>query len=166
MGTGLVLYRPMRNVVKSAGLAALLAICGLSQPAHAGLGGDLNEVEEDRRTLAGVMKSSVSHGSYTVFEISTPSRTVREFATSSGVIFAVSWQGVNHPDLTRLLGSYYGEFSGANAPKTIAEGRVRRAHQQLQTPNLVFERAGHLRDVRGRAYVQPLPEGVSADEIR
>jgi hypothetical protein len=145
-------------------LAVLGVLSALSAPARAGLGGDIGAVEEDRHRMAGVMKPAVSRGGYTVFEISTVGRTVREYVTSDGKVFAITWQGASQPDLSGLLGDYYAEFSAM--PKTIAGGRIRRAHHELESANVRVERSGHLRDARGRAYVKPLPEGVSADEIR
>ena len=66
------------------------------------------------------------------------------------------------PDLSQLLGSYFAEYQTAAAAQ-----RAQRQRLLLQTEHLVVETSGHMRDLRGRAYVPALlPPGVSADEIQ
>lgn len=104
-----------------------------------------------------------SSPAYTVEQISTPAGvTVNEYLSSNGTVFAVSWRGPRPPDLAQLLGSYFAEFQTA-----AASPHPQRRHLFIQTENLVVETGGHMRDLRGRAYLPTLlPPGVSADEIQ
>jgi Protein of unknown function (DUF2844) len=104
-----------------------------------------------------------SNPAYTVEQISIPTGvTVNEYLSPDGTVFAVSWRGPRPPDLPQLLGSYFAEFQTA-----AASPQAQRGHLLVQTENLVVETSGHMRDLRGRAYLPALlPQGVSADEIQ
>jgi hypothetical protein len=144
--------------------AAVLLL--LSPAAHAALGEPDSTVEDDRRALSGVIRHSTNQGTYVVYEITTTGRTLREYVNLSGTVFAIAWQGVSHPDLTGLLGRYYGEFEQGAHSQAPSERR-RQSHQLIQTQGAVVARFGHMRAFRGKAYLPALlPEGVSLDEIR
>lgn len=136
--------------------------------AHAALGGDESALDDDRRAISGIMRAATSHGRYTVYEIAASGCTVREYVTLDGKVFGVAWQGIAPPDLKLLLGSYFEEFSVASKSEAReARSHSRRSHHSIHGPNTVVERSGHMRDLRGRAYVDALlPEKVSIDEIR
>jgi hypothetical protein len=128
------------------------------------LGGDLSSVEADR-----VHVNANSHitmrQNYTVHELQSPAGTVvREYASPSGRVFAVAWQGPAMPDMKQLLGSHFEEFQRA------AEVQNRRGgHGPLiiQHPRLVVELGGHMRSFVGRAYLpDEVPSEVANEEIR
>jgi hypothetical protein len=104
-----------------------------------------------------------SNPAYTVEQISTPNGvTVNEYLSPSGTVFAVSWRGPRPPDLSQLFGSYFAEYQTA-----AASPQPQRRHLLIRTENLVVETGGHMRDLRGRAYLPALlPTGVSTDEIQ
>lgn len=104
-----------------------------------------------------------SNPAYSVEQISTPAGvTVNEYISQGGTVFAVSWRGPQPPDLSQLLGSYFAEYQSA-----AASPRRQRGYLRVQTETLVVETSGHMRDLRGRAYLPALlPSGVSADEIQ
>lgn len=88
--------------------------------------------------------------------------TVNEYLSSSGTVFAISWRGPRPPDLSELLGSYFTEYQTA-----AASPHIQRHHLFVTTKDLVVEAGGHMRDLRGRAYVPALlPPGMSADQIQ
>jgi Protein of unknown function (DUF2844) len=130
-------------------------------PAFATLGQDVSSIQTDRLHLNAserVMTSQL----YSVHEMQTPSgTTVRQYVSSGGTVFAVSWKGFP-PDLRQLLGDHFDEYM------TAASGvmhRGRGAH--IETGDLVFESGGHMRYVVGRALLRSkMPSGVSRDEIR
>ena len=176
---------------------ALAALCfslvttlGASS-AHATLGRHESAIEDDRRALSGVLRSPVTRGqnvaTYRVYEIVTGGRTLREYVAHDGTVFGIAWQGVAHPDLSGLLGDYASDLADglrdrreARAHEHAAAGRAdgdrdgdrdreggRHSHHELRSGRVVISRSGHLRAMRGQAYVPALlPEGVSADEIR
>ena len=155
------------------GLAAALAAHAslASAPARASLGELDSSIEADRHALGGVTQRTAlqPHGPYTVQEIVTTGRVVHEYANQDGRVFAVSWQGRNAPDLAPLLGAYFSEFQEAQRPSSQGDGRLRqrRSYGTIQGPHVVVERSGHLRGLRGRAYVPALlPEGVRINAIQ
>jgi hypothetical protein len=159
----------MKNAFPAAVFALLTALTQASlvcERAQAALGGGESSLEDDRRAISGVMRTATGHDSYTVYEIATPGRLIREYVRLDGKVFGVAWQGVTPPDLKILLGSYYEELGQASKTSRPRAG-ARRAHSSIQGPNSVLERSGHMRDLRGRAYVEALrPENVSIDEIQ
>lgn len=132
--------------------------------AWAELGGDLGSVQTDQSRLQAVRRATLSNG-YTVHELTTDNQiTVREYASTQGKIFAVSWQGPFMPDLQQLLGTYFPTFKAAAAARraTGARGPV-----ALEQDDLVVQSGGHMRAYSGRAYVPSLlPTHVSVDEIQ
>ena len=83
-------------------IAALAAACSL--PGFAVLGEDVSTVQADRVHSNASMRITPGQN-YTVHELrSATGVVVREYASASGKIFAVSWQGPTLPDLQQLSG--------------------------------------------------------------
>jgi len=142
---------------------ALLAGLFLPQPSLATLGEGADSVTKDRHALSAAKRASTSHAKYTVQEIASDATTVREYLDLSGVVFAVAWNGMVHPDLTTILGSYAGEFKDAKRKMPRQHGLKR---SKVQSSRVIVETWGHMGNLQGRAYLPALlPEGVSADEI-
>jgi hypothetical protein len=142
----------------------LTALWSFSEPALATLGEKVESIARDSKTLRATQKTAVSGTGFTVQEMTSDANTVREYLTPSGVVFAVAWNGLAHPDLTTLLGSYAPEFQEAKRKMVRKPGQKRMA---LQGSRVVVETWGHMRNLQGRAYVPILiPEGVTIDEIR
>ena len=88
--------------------------------------------------------------------------SVKEYVSPAGMVFAVSWQGPDIPDLQQILGRYFETYvnalnsrDGVSGPGTVA------------LPGLVVQSAGHMRAFSGRAYVPlMLPQGVAEKEIQ
>jgi hypothetical protein len=101
---------------------------------------------------------------YTVYESQYDTITIREYASSSGIVFGIVWIGLTHPDLTPLLGSYASEHKKALSQVKRQPGSK---HVKVKTENVVVEKWGHMRKLQGRAYAPDLiPEGVSIEEIK
>jgi hypothetical protein len=146
--------------------AALLILCAGTHIVQAALGGFTDSIATDRKALSAEMGAVTTGNRYAIHEIVSGSTTVREYISLSGVVFGIAWNGLVHPDLTQLLGSYAAEYQGALAQRQMPRGSSRR-HLQLKTDNIVVEKWGHMRNLQGRAYVPSLiPEGVSSDEIK
>lgn len=148
----------------AAGYALLAAVAlGVAAPASAGLGERADAIAADRKALQAEPGETVAHDGYTVERMQSPANQVREFVSPSGVVFGVAWDGLSHPDLGRLLGSYAPEYRRA-AAKPSTTGR---RHRRVTTGRLVVETWGHMRSLHGRAWVTSLvPRGVSADVVR
>jgi hypothetical protein len=128
----------------------------------------LGEVEDsvlsDETALVAKRVSKTVRNGYTVQELRSDSVTVREYIAPTGVVFAIAWNGLMHPDLTPLLGTYADEYETAMRHASREPGRRNR---QVETNRVVVEKWGHMRNLQGRAYVPALiPSGVSVDEIK
>lgn len=145
-------------------LGLALSTFVLARQAEAVLGGSASSVTSDRQALSAVHRATTNRGAYTVQEFQSGATTVREYVSSSGVVFAVAWNGRVHPDLTTLLGSYAGEYQAA-LRQTARKRGLRR--QDVRSDQVVVEKWGHMRNLQGRAYAPALiPSGVTNDEIR
>ncbi len=144
-------------------LGAALALALAARPARAALGEREESVGRDRRALAAVARGTEERGGYRVHELEKGATTIREFVSADGVVFAVAWSGIAHPDLRPLLGAFHDEYRSA-AGADRAEGRRAR---RVAGERVVVESWGHPRDLHGRAYVPALlPSGVTVDALR
>lgn len=144
------------------GLSA--TIFAMAQRTEATLGESGYTVDSDRKALSAVRGATKAHNSYTVHEFNSNSTLVREYVSSSGVVFGIAWKGLIHPDLTQLLGSYAGEYLEALQQISRQHGSRR---LKVKTNRVVVEKWGHMRNLQGRAYAPDLiPPGVSVDEIK
>jgi hypothetical protein len=145
-------------------LGILVATLGAAQPVHATLGESADSVMTDRKALSAVQAVTTTRNAYTVQEISSDSVAVREYISSSGMVFGIAWNGLTHPDLTLLLGSYAGEYQKSLRQSPHKPGR---RFSKIKTDQIVVEKWGHMRNLHGRAYVPSLiPPGVNVDEIK
>src|SRR5215471_20740832 len=135
----------------------------LNLPAFAVLGGDASSLRDDQVHMNASLRST-QMPAYTIHELRTPAgMVVREFASSSGRIFAVSWNGPSPPDLRQLLGSHFEDFrKGAEAQRD----RGPRGVFFVQHNGLTVQIGGHMRSYVGRAYLpDQVPPGVRADDL-
>lgn len=146
-------------------IAAVIAILAIPFPAEASLGGNINSVQADQTRLQGKL-SSTANGAYTIEEIQAPTGVVvREYVSSSGTVFAVTWHGPTRPDLRQVLVTYMTTFT--EALQAQRGSRVVRGALVIRQPGLVVEMGGHMRWLVGRAYVPNMvPAGVQMEEIR
>jgi hypothetical protein len=140
----------------------LLVVLALPLSAAASLGSDAASVQADQRQLGARLRTRALAG-YTEFELQTPSGIlIRQYVSSTGVVFAVVWQGPALPDLRQILGRYFGAYVRAADPVNGGAGpRV------LEQAGLVVQTGGHMRAFLGRAFVPELmPKGVRLEQIR
>ena len=134
-----------------------------SRQAYATLGERADSITKDCNALSAVKRATTSRANYTIQELATEGTTVREYLTPSGVVFAVAWNGLVHPDLTSLLGAYSEEYRNAKRQLPRKHGQKL---TQVKSDRVVVETWGHMRNLQGRAYLPALvPAGVKADEI-
>jgi hypothetical protein len=158
----------IRTRIRAAGVVcagAILAILASGSPARAALGGDTVSILADQGALQGTRKTTVID-SYTVHEIQAANGTVvHEYQSSAGSVFAVAWHGPFMPDMSQILGSYYGQYSQARqAQKGVRKGR----HPiQIKETGLVVQIGGHPQWFTGRAYIpDKLPQTLRAEDIQ
>ncbi len=136
----------------------------VSRAAQATLGEPAESVLSDRKALSAVRGATTVYSGYTIQEVKSDSVTVREYISPSGIIFGIAWNGLIHPDLAPLLGSYAGEYKDALKKTSRKHGR---RFSEVRGARIVVEKWGHMRKLQGRAYAPALiPSGVSLDEIK
>ncbi len=147
-------------VVLLASSAALL----WGAPCRAALGEGSSSIAADQSELRGELSSNQTPR-YQIQEISVASgMRVREYVDARGMVFAVAWSGPAVPDLRRLLGAYYGEYTAAL--RKLQPLGLRRS-VRVAGPSVNVELSGHMRAYSGRAYLPALiPPGSSLEEIR
>jgi hypothetical protein len=146
-------------------LGLSVALLAIPQQTQATLGESADSVAADQNALAAVKHATTVRNGYSVHEFALDGTVVREYVSPSGIVFGVAWNGLTHPDLTSLLGSYADEYAAA-LQQTPRQPGLRR-HELLKTDRVVVEKWGHMRNLQGRAYAPALiPPGVSADEIK
>jgi hypothetical protein len=134
------------------------------QQTEAALGKAADSLASDKKVLMTVKSTKKTSSTHAVYELQSRTKNIREYVSPSGVVFGIAWDGISHPDLTPLLGNYASEHKKAAANFRRQHGL---RHAVIKSNNIVVEKWGHMRHVRGRAYVPALiPEGVSVDEIK
>lgn len=143
----------------------ILATLAIPLSAQASLGGDAASVHADQMHFQSVLRST-ANSAYTVQELKAPTGVmVREYVSTAGKVFAVSWQGPVRPDLQQLLGSYFQTF--IQAVHAQKPSRMKRAPLVINQPGFVFAMGGHMRWIVGRAYDPTLvPANVQMEAIR
>ena len=143
--------------VNSIAVRNLIWIILLLCPAvQASLGGQASSVERDRLAMHGRVLALREHPSYSVHEMQVDGRKIREYALPDGTVFAVAWQGISEPDFSVIFGRYYDEYKEARKNQEENPHKHGRYTRVMRTRNIVVEKYGHMRDVRGRAYVPDL----------
>jgi Protein of unknown function (DUF2844) len=135
-------------------------------PLHAGaaLGGDVDSVATDRAQLRASTARITKAQNFEVHEFrAATGTTIREYVSSAGQVFGVTWHGPANPDLRQILGARYDQFLHA----ARAHPEVRRGPFIIQEPGLVVQMSGTMRAHSGRAYIpELLPAPVQAEMIR
>lgn len=135
----------------------------MPQVVGAVLGGTADSVESDRKFFSAKRSATKIYAGYTVEQIDSSGTAIRQYISPSGIVFGIAWNGIVHPDLTQLLGSYGGQYLEAAKKTPRKHGR---RYEQIKTDQVTVERWGHMRNLQGRAYAPNLiPQGVSVDEI-
>ncbi len=157
----------MKYIIYYAVLGVILIGSALATApsARATLGEAADSVMVDRKALSATRNATtMTHANYTVQQIESDAVTVREYISSSGIVFGVAWNGLVFPDLTQLLGSYANEYQEAQRRAPRMHGQ---RSQQIKTDRIVVEKWGHMRNLQGRAYTPALiPQGVTVSEIK
>ncbi len=145
------------------GIGVLATALGAA-PARAALGEPAESARADAKALSAVRRAAKSHAGYSVEVLEAAGVTVREYVAPSGVVFAIAWNGLVHPDLSPLLGSYAGDYEKALRQTPRRRGR---RSQEVRAASVVVQRWGRMRSLHGRAWAPALvPAGVKLDAIR
>jgi len=128
------------------------------------LGSNAASVQADQaRMKASVMQTTKVSPDFSVQQSQTPTGvTIKEFVSSTtGTVFAVTWEGPLLPNMQQLLGQYFGSYVAA--AKTNRGGH---SHLSIQQTDLVVQSGGHMRAFSGIAYIPSLmPAGVTVAQL-
>ncbi len=142
-------------------LALLLA---LSTQASATLGEPESSVAADAQDIPSSQVTAPGSGPERFYEIASGLADVREYVNSSGVVYALTWNGRGHPHLKSILGSYYKEYKAA---RDKGEAQEMGRSSLTTTANVVVKLSGLRNHMGGRAYVPALvPTGVKAEALK
>ena len=146
-------------------LGLSIAAFTLAQQTQAGLGESVDSIATDQSALSAVKHATTARNGYSIHELTSDGTALREYVSPSGIVFGIAWNGLAHPDLRPLLGSYAAEYEAA-LRQTPRKPGLRR-HEALKTERVVVEKWGLMRNLQGRAYAPALiPPGVTIDEIK
>ncbi|MFT4102291.1 MAG: DUF2844 domain-containing protein [Burkholderiaceae bacterium] len=112
-----------------------------------------------------VRSAGAGADAYRIQESRTPAGTgVREYVDGDGVVFCVTWDGPQMPNLPALFGDYYSQY--ADHLKQRREQGLR-GPVRMQADALVVESGGRMRSFKGRAYVPSLlPANVDLETLQ
>jgi len=154
-----------RHIQRTLILTGFVLLVAVSFSADAELGGSINSIDADKIHMKAQVRSpAIAAAAYTVHELTLPSNTVvRQYASASGIVFAVSWHGPFKPDLRQLLGPHFDTMLERQSHNVHAG----HPHTRINEQNLVIESGGHMRNFVGRAYLpSQMPAGVTAQDIK
>ncbi len=135
-----------------------------SFPAWAALGQYEGSVTVDQQRLRS-QDNVKTFSTYKVHQLTTANGTaVREFVTTSGMVFGVAWQAPFMPDMSQLLGNYINNLQTASTAQTRM---LRRRGLVVKTNNFVYFSFGRLKFWKGYAYDPTLvPNNVSVEVVK
>jgi hypothetical protein len=144
--------------------SAVLICLALPATAFASLGGTVATVETDRVQTRSALVRISRLNAYSVHELLSPTGTaIREYYSSTGIVFGVAWDGEWPPDLQQLLGTYFNQYQ-----RSVQSARHRvRGRVAISENGLIVQSFGHARSFSGIAYAPGLmPAGVTPDVVR
>ncbi len=145
-------------------VSSFLAAPGIPCSALATLGEPLSSLDSNRTALKTVRKSVTTRTAYSIHEDVSDGSAIRQYVTQNGIVFALAWNGVSHPDLTSLLGNYDDDYRTALRSELRKKGQ---RHLAVHGSRVIVEKWGHMRNLQGRAYDPALiPNGVNINEIQ
>lgn len=115
--------------------------------------------------LSGVRLQSFRPSQFSVAESQLQSGTsIREYADLTGRVFAVDWSGPLLPDLSSVLGAYFGVLQ-EDVAQARSEGRYR-APVNVNRSDVVIRSNGRMRNFFGHAYIPSMvPVGVNIQDV-
>ena len=130
-------------------LLAFTALCSLT-PAHAGLGETERTIDEDRVRLHA--QRLVEHRyPYRVHALKTSDGSrIWQYVGTHGRVFAVTWQALHKPDLSKLLGESSDGYARATA-QAARRGGIQR-HFLHEQNDVVVQSNAYLHKFSGVAY--------------
>lgn len=150
---------------------AALTLCavlltGVPGLALAVLGEPESSVQGDQMRLAGARRQTAGMD-YRMHTITLPDgSTVRQYAGTDGVVFAVAWNTRFKPRLDQLLGTHFAAYAQGGREALRRSPGVKH-NAVVSVGDLVVESTAHLQSHVGRAWLRSRwPVGMAADALR
>ena len=149
--------------------ALAIALFAQATPALATLDQNESSINNDITHMKAAKHRKLPYGgnggTSHVHELTIDENTIRQYADADGHIYAITWKGISQPDLSVLLGDHFTEY--AIQAKVGALARGGRGPRRIQTNGVVVETSGHMRALRGIAYIpKQLPAGINAGDLQ
>ena len=145
-------------------IAMLLVLSVLYLPAWATLGQPEASVTSDQLHMKSEERVQTLQN-YRVHELTTAEgTTVREYVSSQGSVFGITWHGRSAPDMNQLLGTYTNNLQTATSAQTKIQ---RRRGITVRTGDFVYSNSCHLGRCAGSAYLPKLvPSNVTVEAMQ
>jgi hypothetical protein len=173
--TALVLPCSLLAMMAAPSAHAALGSAPLTPPSDASVssrvvqpaGGAAQSVLRSESSATSSTSSISTPASYTIRETTFGNGTVvREYLTTSGAVFGITWRGPQMPDLSDLLGSYFPQYVAGVKAVRAARGNAR-GPVSVDQSGLVVRSGGHMGAFSGVAWLpSALPAGVSGSDIQ
>ncbi len=112
-----------------------------------------------------VSKAQVPSSGLKVVSSVLDGTNINEYVDQSGIVYAVTWKGVAHPDFNEVLGDYFQHYDSA-ARRQLPAQRTKKSATVVDE-QIVVHLHGHMRDIRGTAYLPSrLPAGVQVEDLK
>ncbi len=151
--------------LRASGAALLIALLGgLSTPVLASLGENQSSIENDRMRMR-ASRAMEHRGLFSVHTLKTEDGSqIRQFVGMDGRVFAVRWNAMHKPDLSKLLGESWDGY-GAAVRQAARRGGIQRQFHHAQG-DVVVQSDAHLHIFSGYAYRRSLlPAGFSGERL-
>lgn len=163
LGTGMTSNEPGRRRVFFGLQLAFATLLPLTW-AHAGLGEAERDIDQDRVRLHA--QRSVEHRyPYRIHALQTSDGSrIWQYVGVHGRVFAVTWQAMHKPDLSKLLGESGGGYARATT-QAARRGGVQRQFQHTEN-DVVVQSNAYLHKFSGVAYRPSLlPPGFNLNRL-
>lgn len=99
---------------------------------------------------------------YSVHFTRADGREIREYVNKNNIVFAISWVGRSHPDLSQILGRHFNDYLA------VVEGHSPgRQPVLLKTSKMNIHFSGHMGHVKAYAFeTQLLPPGFDLEILK
>ena len=135
-----------------------------SSVVFAALGDNGNSIKSEVEKLR-AKRTVTQHTAYATHEITRKGLLLHQFVGGDGNVFAMAWNGRNHPDMNLIMGAHLSEFKEALAKGQ--KGHHGRGSFSADVGDFHLEMGGHMMAVHGRVWLTSrIPGGVKSDELR
>lgn len=143
----------------------LLAILLVSFRANALLG-DTEDTGFQAKALRAKGETVINRKSFQIKMRRDEGLETRRFVDSTGFVFAISWRGVNEPELSTFLNP--DQMSELQSVRR-SQRQMRNYHrgpQKFESSRMIYLMSGHPRDWRGLVYLKDrLPGNVTPEDL-